>query len=70
LLRGLTHLIKKDTSSPRAATLAYLREVKEILDTVVSIEGIVPKEVRQLNKMVSSLLAKYEAIIGKSEEAA
>ena len=70
LLRGLTHLVKKDTSSPRAATLAYLREVKEILDTLVSIEGIVPKEVRQLKKMVSSLLAKYEAIVGKSEEAA
>jgi glycosyltransferase involved in cell wall biosynthesis len=66
LLRGLTHLIKKDTSSPRAATLAYLREVKEILDTLVSIEGIMPKEVGQLKKTISSLLAKYETIVGKS----
>ncbi len=70
LLRGLTHMIKKDTSSPTAATFAYLREVKEILETLTSIEGLAPKELRQLKKMVSSLLAKYEAIVGKSEEAA
>ena len=70
LLRGLVHLVKKDTSSPKAATLAYLREVREILDTLVSIEGVVPKEVKQLKTMTYSLLAKYEAIVGKSEKVA
>ena len=63
-------LTKASKDSKNLLGLAYLREVKEILDTLVSIEGIVPKEVRQLKKTVSSLLAKYEAIVGKSEEAA
>ena len=70
ILPGLTHLVKKDTSSPAAATLAYLREMKEILETLVRVEGITPKELTQLRKAVSSLLAKYTAIVEKSVGAA
>lgn len=59
LLRGLKHLVKKDTSSPMAATFAYLREVKEILQTLVSVEGFMPIELAQLKKTVSLLQDKY-----------
>mgnify|MGYP001025654685 CR=1 FL=1 len=70
ILPGLTHLVKKDTSSPAAATLAYLREMKEILETVARVEDIAPKELTQLRKAVFSLLAKYTARVEKSEGAA
>jgi glycosyltransferase involved in cell wall biosynthesis len=61
LLPGLTHLVKKDTSSPTAATLAYLREISEILETLVRIGTVERKELTQLRKAVSSLLARFTA---------
>jgi len=66
LLRGLKHLVKKDTSSPVAATFAYLREVKEILQTLVSVEGLMPIELAQLKKTISLLQDKYTNFVERS----
>jgi len=66
LLRGLKHLVKKDTSSPMAATFAYLREVKEILQTLVSVEGLMPIELAQLKKTISLLQDKYTNFVERS----
>lgn len=59
LLPGLVHLAKQDTSSLAAATVGYLRESLEILETLARIQGIVPKELTELRQRVSALLAKY-----------
>jgi len=59
LLPGLVHLAKQDTSSLIAATIGYLRESLEILETLARIQGLVPKELTELRQRVSALLAKY-----------
>lgn len=43
LLPGVIHLNKKDTSSVFAATVAYLREVLEILGTIAKVNNLMPK---------------------------
>jgi glycosyltransferase involved in cell wall biosynthesis len=58
-LPGVVHLEKMDTSSLIAATAGYLRESIEVLETLVKIQGIVPKELTELTQRVSVLLAKY-----------
>jgi glycosyltransferase involved in cell wall biosynthesis len=57
LLPGLVHLAKQDTSSLAAATVGYLRESLEILETLVRIQGF--KDVTEMRQKVSALLAKY-----------
>lgn len=59
LLPGLVHLAKQDTSSLVAATVGYMRESLEILETLARIQGLVPKELTELRQRVSTLLAKY-----------
>lgn len=59
LLPGLLHLSKQDTSSLTAATVGYLRESLEILETLVRIQGLAPKELTELRQRISALLAKY-----------
>jgi len=59
LLPGLVHLAKQDTSSFAAATVGYLRESLEVLETLARIQGVVPKELTELRQKVSALLAKY-----------
>lgn len=58
-LPGLVHLIKKDTSTPTAATLSYLREAKEIFSTLTKIENLTPKEFKQLKRTIASLWREY-----------
>lgn len=59
LLPGLVHLYKQDTSNALSTALGYLREGVEILDTLIKMQGVMPKEVAQLRGKVSALLAKY-----------
>ena len=59
LLPGLVHLTKQDTSPLIAATAGYLRESLEIVETLVRIQGLVPKELIELRQRISALLAKY-----------
>jgi len=59
VLPGLVHLAKQDKSSFTAATVGYLRETLEILETVARIQSVVPKELTELKQRVSALLAKY-----------
>jgi hypothetical protein len=59
LLPGLVHLTKGSTSTFTAATLGYLRESLEVLETFARIKGLVPKEVTALRQRVSVLLARY-----------
>lgn len=58
-LPGLIHLIKKDTSSPAAATLGYLKEAKEIFSVLTKIENLTPKEFKQLKRTIVSLWQEY-----------
>lgn len=67
LLPGLTHLAKTDTSTMPAATVAFLREVMEIIETLVRINGLAPKEAGQLRQRISALLAKYTGILQKHD---
>jgi len=59
LLPGLVHLQKQDTSSILSMAIGYLREAIEILDTVIRIQGVMPKEISQLRTKLSAILAKY-----------
>lgn len=59
LLPGLVHLTKGSTSTFAAATLGYLRESLEVLETLARIKGLVPKEVTELRQRVSVVLARY-----------
>lgn len=59
LLPGLVHLAKQDTSSFAAATVGYLRESLEVLETLARIQGVVPKELTELRQKISALLAQY-----------
>ncbi len=59
LLPGLVHLQKPDTSSLTAATIGYLRETLDILEVLARIQGLVPRELTDLRRRVSALLAKY-----------
>ena len=61
MLPGLTHLLKKDTSSASDAIREYLREIMEVLDTLVRI-GILEKiELTQLNRSITSLLSRFKS---------
>ena len=59
LLPGLLHLYKQDTSGIVSTAVGYLREAIEIFDTVIRIQGVMPKEITRLRIMLSSILAKY-----------
>ena len=58
LLPGLTHLLKKTTSSPTDATREYLREVSEILETLARLEVIKHSEFTEIREAFESLLSK------------
>ena len=61
MLPGLTHLLKKDTSSASDAIREYLREIMEVLDTLVRI-GILEKiELTQLNRSITSILSRFKS---------
>lgn len=62
LLPGLTHLIKKDTSSATDATLEYLREIMEILETMARIGVLERMELAQLKKSITSILSRFKSI--------
>ena len=59
LLPGLVHLYKHDTSGALSTAIGYLREGVEILDTLMRMQGVMPKEITQLRNKISTLLAKY-----------
>ena len=59
LLPGLVHLHKQDTSTILSMAIGYLREAIEILDTIIRIKGVMPKEIIQLRMKISAILAKY-----------
>ncbi|MCK4793787.1 MAG: glycosyltransferase family 2 protein [Desulfobacteraceae bacterium] len=61
LLPGLTHLIKKDTSSATDATLEYLREIMEILETMAQIGVLERIELTQLKESVTSLRSRFKS---------
>jgi len=58
-LPGLKHLVKKDTSSPTAATFSYLKETKEIFSALAKTQNITPKEFKQLKRTFTSLWREY-----------
>jgi glycosyltransferase involved in cell wall biosynthesis len=60
LLPGVTHLIKKDTSSTADAAREYLREIMEILETMVQIGVLERMELTQLKESVASILSKFK----------
>jgi glycosyltransferase involved in cell wall biosynthesis len=62
MLPGLTHLIKKDTSSVTDATLEYLREIMEVLETMARIGVLERIELTQLKELVSSILSRFKSI--------
>ncbi len=62
MLPGLTHLIKKDTSSVTDATLEYLREIMEVLETMARIGVLERIELTQLKELVASILSRFKSI--------
>ncbi|MCK4489851.1 MAG: glycosyltransferase family 2 protein [Anaerolineales bacterium] len=61
MLPGLTHLLKKDTSSVTDATLEYLREIMEVLETIARIGLLERIELTQLKKSIASILARFKS---------
>ncbi|MCS7285753.1 MAG: glycosyltransferase family 2 protein [Anaerolineae bacterium] len=59
LLPGLIHLTKQDMAPLLAVTVGYLREAIEILETLARIQGLAPKELIELRRRLSALLARY-----------
>ncbi len=62
MLPGLTHLLKKDTSSVTDATLEYLREIMEVLETIARIGILERIELTQLKKSVASILSRFKTL--------
>lgn len=61
MLPGLIHLLKKDTSTVTDATLEYLREIMEVLETIARIGILERIELAQLKKSVSSILSRFNS---------
>lgn len=60
LLPGLTHLLKKDTSSAAAATREYLREIMEVFETMARIGVLERLDLTQLKESVASILSRFK----------
>lgn len=61
MLPGLTHLLKKDTSSVTDATLEYLREIMEVLETMAWIGILERIKLTQLKKSVALILSRFKS---------
>ena len=58
-LPGMQHLLKKDTSSPKSAALAYAKEMSEVVRAIAGIESLTPRELTQFKDSISLAFAEY-----------